>query len=580
VEFRLWDGDLDLGAIQARVRLSLALADASGREEPLPLPQPLGRHYYSQSPADSAAALERLLSLFPRAAAAVREQVTRLWHLNAWQPPLVPGIRGWGNLLWAGIPMVGPVWAGYSEAAADYPAPVIMLVPPWTRSVLISLPRGSTSDDDDPSGDMRELGQRISALRSQLQVLGPRGGARPVVIALPPAGTDEFAQQGAWLVRPVSADGGFRVTLEDGSPRQAGWRSEHGWELISPDGARYDLELTLLDRAAVEQALGIALQAGTPLEAEQVRYLNEKRLEVLWVDADGDSNFAAVTRTVPPEEIRDRIGEAARRWDIEVPAGRQDRMNGQHLRTVLALLVERGFDAWPGATRFAAGDEPGLTQPGLVEALRRPGDHGGPYASLFSEVIAYFLDLPLQVLQRDGSPLLLPRQDTDPVTVPYTIVLHEDHYLATVRRPDSPGQGAEPAEPESGGPPSSHDDSSDGEDQPPGPRRRNVRYHGHDVPDTAPHSPHGAAEASAARRAVLPAPQRGQAESWREQIAAAAPQANRAELYLTGYPAIDLPAAEQRQMIVVLAQSVARPIVLRLPTMPSLVRSSLTVPSC
>ena len=78
-----------LGAIQARVRLSLALADASGRGEPLPARQPMGHHYYRQSAADSVAALDGLLSLFPPGAVAAREQVTRLWQLNAWQPPLV-----------------------------------------------------------------------------------------------------------------------------------------------------------------------------------------------------------------------------------------------------------------------------------------------------------------------------------------------------------------------------------------------------------------------------------------------------------------------------------------------------------
>jgi hypothetical protein len=85
-----------------------------------------------------------------------------------------------------------------------------------------------------------------------------------VVIALHPAGTDEFAQHGAWLVRPVQQDGRFRLTREGSSAQQAGWRSELGWELISPDGAGHDLQLTLLDRAAVQRALGIALAAPNP----------------------------------------------------------------------------------------------------------------------------------------------------------------------------------------------------------------------------------------------------------------------------------------------------------------------------
>ncbi len=214
--------------------------------------------------------------------------------------------------------------------------------------------------------------------------------------------------------------------------------------------------------------------------AEQVRYLSENRLEVVWVDADGDSNFASVTRTVPPEEIRDRIGEAARRWGVEVPpAGPGDGVTGQQLRTFLALLVERGFDAWPGATSFVADGESVLTRPGLVEALRLLGSHDEPYASFFSEVIAYFLDLPLQVLQPDGSPLLLPMQEADQVTAPHTIVLSRDHYLATVRRPDSPGQETEdPATSHEEPPPEPEDDTSDARQDPGRRRSRDVQYHG------------------------------------------------------------------------------------------------------
>jgi hypothetical protein len=63
-------------------------------------------------------------------------------------------------------------------------------------------------------------------------------------------------------MRSVHADGRFRVTQEAGSPQQAGWRSERGWELISPDGARQDLELTLLDRA--RRAAGAGHRACPP----------------------------------------------------------------------------------------------------------------------------------------------------------------------------------------------------------------------------------------------------------------------------------------------------------------------------
>jgi hypothetical protein len=262
VEFRLWGGHLDLGAIQARVRLSLALTDAATRhDQPLPARQPLGEHYHSQDADADDAALRGLLSLLPPSGGLARAQVTRLWQLNTWQPPLAEGIVGWRHLLWANQHLTDediesrPVWEGYSQAAAGYPAPVIMLVPPGTGTELAEPLRRMTLMFD-PSGAQVTWQQR-ETLRSQLEDLGPRDGARPVIIALRPAETGQFARQGAWLVRPVRDGGRFRIILDQGPPHQAGWRSEHGWELISPDGARRVLPSTLLDRAAVQEALGI-----------------------------------------------------------------------------------------------------------------------------------------------------------------------------------------------------------------------------------------------------------------------------------------------------------------------------------
>src|SRR5260370_29672522 len=99
-----------------------------------------------------------------------------------------------------------------------------MLVPRGSGSDLANPPRGSTSSDGyDPSA-VEVTGDQRGTLRSQLQGLGPRAGARPVIIALHPAGTDEFTRQGAWLGRPVREDGRFRVSHEASSGQQAGWR--------------------------------------------------------------------------------------------------------------------------------------------------------------------------------------------------------------------------------------------------------------------------------------------------------------------------------------------------------------------
>ncbi len=58
--------------------------------------------------------------------------------------------------------------------------------------------------------------------------------------------------------------------------------------------------------------------------AAQRRYLNQNRLQIRWVAADGDCNFTATTYVVPQPELRDRIRAAAQRWGIEVPSGEPD----------------------------------------------------------------------------------------------------------------------------------------------------------------------------------------------------------------------------------------------------------------
>ncbi len=118
-------------------------------------------------------------------------------------------------------------------------------------------------------------------------------------------------------------------------------------------------------------------------------------------------------------------------------------MTGQHLRLFLAHLVELGFRDWGPAEIFAPdGTQPSypgelvLTRMGMAEALRRLADYGEPYGNLFPNLIADFLDLPLQVLMEDGTPRGV--RGSGEGEALYTIVLINEHYLATVRRPDDP----------------------------------------------------------------------------------------------------------------------------------------------
>jgi hypothetical protein len=216
------------------------------------------------SAADGRAGLAGLLGLLPPGARLAAEQVTMLWDRGSWQPPLPRGISGSGGLLWTGPVRDGQAWQGYGEAAAGYPAPVIMVVPPGAA-------RGPASGGSASAGYFRRafevqpgLGEAAGGL---LRALGRRAGVLPVVIALHPGDADELAGLGAWLVRPARASGRPGVNLADsaGPGRPAGLVSDRGWELVSPRGARRSLEADLLEGAAARRALGIALAAPNPV---------------------------------------------------------------------------------------------------------------------------------------------------------------------------------------------------------------------------------------------------------------------------------------------------------------------------
>ena len=182
---------------------------------------------------------------------------------------------------------------------------------------------------------------------------------------------------------------------------------------------------------------------------------------------------------VPQAELRDRIRQAAQRLGTGVPAGEPDlaswvlraaaeqaqpalpdlapgdAVTGQHLRLVLAYLLEhdpgwhrRLLGPVESADEIPAGNE---IREHMVATVRRLGEVGEPYRRLFPSLIANFLDLPLQELGEDGPQSLLDG-GADGSAAPYVIVQFGEHYLATVRRPGSPGRGPEvPGPGEAGG---------------------------------------------------------------------------------------------------------------------------------
>ncbi len=307
--------------------------------------------------------------------------------------------------------------------------------------------------------------------------------------------------------------------------------------------------------------------------ARQREYLNARRLQILWVPADGDCNFTAVTLTVPHEELRAQILRAAQQRGIEVPSeedrqgtdevgwlvgqavaaalkensqlelrrliadalkqegriterppdganragwlsdravgrlsavpplGPGELVTGQHLRLLLAYLWELNSQGW-GAEGFFAPDGsapnyPGelvQTRSGMGAALRWLTDYGEPYANVFPQLIADFLDLPLQVLWVSGE-VVPPEQDHVGEAPPYTIVHVDEHYLATRHRPDPPAASPaltaeQPVEEESS--------ASDPKGSSQSSRERSIRFNGSPEPSAPEASLGGFRQAAAA----------------------------------------------------------------------------------
>ena len=152
------------------------------------------------------------------------------------------------------------------------------------------------------------------------------------------------------------------------------------------------------------------------------------------------------------------------------PVGPDDLVTGPHLRLFLAYLLakDRGLDPndrWrvglfhEEETLGEALDDDALTRRGMVAAVRWMRDYALPYGDHFPSLIAELLG-PLQVLEEDGTLRRLGASDAG--ETPYTIVLRRRHYLATVSRPESPGESDEDPGPGDGEPPPDSDGDTGG----------------------------------------------------------------------------------------------------------------------
>ncbi len=131
-------------------------------------------------------------------------------------------------------------------------------------------------------------------------------------------------------------------------------------------------------------------------------------------------------------------------------------VTGQHLRLVVAFLLERRFarrgqpggDWAPAADWEWAADDAlstadsgyAVTRPGMVAAVRFLTDYAETYGQFFPELIAHMLSAPLQVLLGLGNSqtgeISAGTQNFTPGGAParHTIVLVSEHYLATRAR--------------------------------------------------------------------------------------------------------------------------------------------------
>ncbi|MGV9538719.1 hypothetical protein ACWDR9_34375 [Streptosporangium sandarakinum] len=94
LEFRMWDGHVDPGIIQTRIKLSLALAELASRElGDIPPPEQLGHHEERLRSGERISREEetasfRALADLAFSRTADKEQLTALFALNRWQPTL------------------------------------------------------------------------------------------------------------------------------------------------------------------------------------------------------------------------------------------------------------------------------------------------------------------------------------------------------------------------------------------------------------------------------------------------------------------------------------------------------------
>jgi hypothetical protein len=235
VEFRLWDGDLSIGGVQARVDLSRVLADTAARSSGITglASSELGEAFIGgdSDRRSDAEALQAILDLFPSDAEDSRERLTKLWRHTRWQPPWPRLLTPAGQVLWiAKAPE--HEWEGLDSVAARHPDLQAIM---YANNLGIDADAGS---DALAAKRLEYALERWTGTRPDSKTAAKRS----LVVAVEEASSRTaeldliLAPFGTWLVRPA--------TPQDGNPGRVvpwpngeavGWSSSTGWLLIRPE---------------------------------------------------------------------------------------------------------------------------------------------------------------------------------------------------------------------------------------------------------------------------------------------------------------------------------------------------------
>ena len=228
LEFRIWDGDLSLGGVRARVDLSRALTDSvlRPRQDAEEGNAELGSTFLGPDPygTPNAAAQRWAIDLFPGEATAIRGRVSQLWERTSWQPPNADIIRA-GQFFFATPDAVTlPAWERFRPVAAGFPDLQVVIHPARDEGVLdgrssanlaleIMLERWAAAAN----------GRTTSTAASRTVVVAGADSSRA-------ADLERLVERfGVALVRPI-AGAGYAEPVS-----VSGWASRTGWELVTRD---------------------------------------------------------------------------------------------------------------------------------------------------------------------------------------------------------------------------------------------------------------------------------------------------------------------------------------------------------